>query len=378
MIVGSRPGWAEVSEQLRAELAEATYEVAFGGTAPLESEDGRCLVGVPTDFQRSWIMSRHAALIRACADRAGLVDGVEFVVHELPGHDPLQVADARAAAAWAHQRSSPSGVIARLLAERGFWSLDGHDQLTLFEVEDLCGTLRVIPSAYGVPGVYEASVFTALLSIWASGARTDRYVRTSLHELSQVLELSWSGRTATQLREAIELLKLTNYEFVVTDGEAGGAQKLFSLLDVVETRWKGPPTAPHRKVQAAFSDVVWEVVSTPRVLRPLDLSVLRRLGPQRSMARRLFILLEGLPGHRVGGGREGIERIIDHRLAATLGSRAEPRRLRQLLLRAAAVLIETAPRYEDFEIVPRRKRGLSVGDPRYVLRVVRRRYTRSE
>ena len=99
-------------------------------------------------------------------------------------------------------------------------------------------------------------------------------------------------------------------------------------------------------------------------------------GTQRNMARRLFILLEGLPGHRLGGGREGIERIIDHRLAATLGSRAEPRRLRQLLLRAAAAVIETAPRYEDIEVVPRRKRGLSVGDPRYVLRVVRRRHMR--
>jgi hypothetical protein len=110
-------------------------------------------------------------------------------------------------------------------------------------------------------------------------------------------------------------------------GRARGFSRLFSLLDRVDTTWSGSPSTPHRHVAAVFSAVVFEAISTPRALRPVDLAVLRALGHQRELAKRLFLLLESLPAARLDGAREVIERVVDARLAATLGSQAEPREL---------------------------------------------------
>ena len=67
-----------------------------------------------------------------------------------------------------------------------------------------------------------------------------------------------------------------------------GRERLFSLLDEIETTWVGPPTTIHRRIRAVFSRIAWEVISEPRILRTVDLSVFRILGPRRELARRLF------------------------------------------------------------------------------------------
>jgi hypothetical protein len=110
-----------------------------------------------------------------------------------------------------------------------------------------------------------------------------------LRRLSGVLGLAWGGRTATQLRVAIAWLKATTYRATVSE-EVRGRERVFSLLDEIETTWVGPPTTIHGGIRAVFSRTAWEVISEPRIVRTVDLMVLRRLGPRRELARRLFYL----------------------------------------------------------------------------------------
>jgi len=119
---------------------------------------------------------------------------------------------------------------------------------------------------------------------------------------------------------------------------------------------------------------VWEHITERRMIRPVDLAALRAIGEQRDVARRLFLFLEASPAPiRLPANREGIERIVDVRLAGSLGVKPDPRLLRQQLLRAAGPIVEASPRYEAIDVAPREKRGLRRGQPRYVLRIVRTR-----
>jgi hypothetical protein len=129
---------------------------------------------------------------------------------------------------------------------------------------------------------------------------------------------------------------------------------VFSLLDEIETTWVGPPTTIHRRVRAVFSRTCWEVISEPRILRTVDLAVLRTLGPRRELARRLFFLLEAQPGHELGPRVEVVERLVDTRLLASLAPNDQSGRSHK----------SSAPRYRRVELVPRRKRSLAPGEPR--------------
>ncbi len=380
--------WAELSARLRAELPEPAFFSFFAsGLGVSIDKDGALTVALANDFCVS-----QARRITAPLDEllAGIsITAVEFVsrgalgLPEADGERPDPIVEAisereqhqlreRSARAVERQREQPPGVITRLLAERGFWSLDPSAQLKLFEVDDLQGVLQIEPSWRGAPGIYEATVFTGLLTLWAGGDRAAPRVETSLRNLADLLHFSWGGNTGHQLVEAIELLKATNYRLVVSD-DAGGSSTFFSLLDLVKTRWDGPRHSPHSRISAAFSEPVWDAISQPRILRPVDLDVLHGLGYQRQLAKRLFLYLEGVPMHRVDTNRETVERIVDQRLAGTLGSKADLRLLRQQLIRAGDVLVDRAPRYQRIEIIPRHKRGLRRGEPRYLLRVVRAR-----
>ncbi len=214
-------------------------------------------------------------------------------------------------------RSRAPGVIARLLAERGFWSLSPGGQLSLFEVDDLRGSLQVLPSALGSCGMFEAIVFTGLLSLWANGPRSEPAVATSARQLADLLGLSWYGDLGERLRRAVDLLALTGYRLEAS-GSAGGWTDAFTLLDRAQTVWSGAPTSPRRH-----------------------------------------------------------ERIVDHRLAGTLGAARDLRKLRQHLVRAAGPIVEASPRYEAIDVVRRTKRGLRRGEPRYLLRVVRARLAKA-
>jgi hypothetical protein len=65
----------------------------------------------------------------------------------------------------------PPGLTTRLLAERGFWSLAPGVRADGFAVDDLRGTLSVEPGRLGAPGMFDAVVFTGLLSLWGSESR---------------------------------------------------------------------------------------------------------------------------------------------------------------------------------------------------------------
>jgi len=365
---------------LRDRLSGPEYASWFSTAIGIDGEnDGELVLAVPNSFCATRIRSHHASLLHQWSEGAGY--RVEVVVREdatsglaqLAAVNQVQAEDHRARElALDRQRQQPPGVITRLLAERGFWSLDPASQLALFQVDDLHGALQVIPSALGTPGTYEAAVFTGLLTLWAGGDRSEPRVHTSLRSLAELLDLSWGGRTAAELRHAIEVLKFTGYR-AIGQNQSGGWERLFNLLNDVETQWTGPSTTPHRQVMAVFSDPIWQLISQPRVLRPVELSLLRALGHNRELAKRLFLFLEGTSMHPLESGRETVERIVDQRLAGTLGARGELRDLRRNLIRAGEAITSVAPRYERIEVVPRQKRGLRPGEPRYLLRIVRSR-----
>jgi len=384
--------WAGLSVQLRERLPEATFFSFYASALAISIDQVDTLtVALANEFCVS-----HARRCSALVDQlltTSPIARVKFVSRDAIGlptiderPDPIieavierddQQLRARNQRAVERQREQPPGVITRLLAERGFWSLDPASQLALFEVDDLHGALQVVPSAYGLPGTYEAAVFTGLLTLWAGGDRAEPRMETSLHQLAELLRLSWGGRTSAQLVEAIERLKATSYRVVVQQDAAGGWTDLFSLLDRVQTRWNGPASSPHRHVAAVFSEPIWEAISQPRVLRPVDLDVLHGLGKNRDLAKRLFLYIEGIPMHRLPSGDEFLERVVDERLAATLGAKPQLYDLRRHLERAGKAIAANAPRYRSIEIVPRVKRGLRSGEPTHLLRVVRSRVAAS-
>jgi hypothetical protein len=268
-------------------------------------------------------------------------------------------------------------VTARTLAERGFWSLTPSAHLSLLEWDDLSGTLEVHPSAgLSPPGVFEALVMGILVSRWCHGPRdvADPQIEISATGIAHALGIGDDGKNLARIVSAVESLCLTRYRYVEQSSE-GGYSNLFSLLDEVETRWKGPVTSPRRRLRAKLSATVMEAVSDRRMVRPVDVAVLRRLGEQRELARRLFLFLESRPGHREGP-YDRIEHLIDARLGHTLGTRLALPDLRKKLRPAVRAIEQaTSARYR-IEIVPRQKSSLSPGDPRYLLSALRCRQAR--
>jgi hypothetical protein len=180
-------------------------------------------------------------------------------------------------------REHPPGLTTRLFAERDFWQLSPLAAGQTRQLDDLRGRLTVEAGAQGACGTYEAMVLSGLLAVWGDGARAEPTVECGLRRLSGVLGLAWGGRTATQLSTAIERLKTMSYRATVSD-EDGGRERLFSLIDEIETTSVGPPTTIHRRIRAVFSRTACEAISEPRILRTVDLSVLRTLGPRREHA----------------------------------------------------------------------------------------------
>lgn len=268
---------------------------------------------------------------------------------------------------------APSFVVARLLAERGFWSLSPAAAAS-FTIDDLKGSLEVVPSAKGVSGMREAGLLAAMVSIWAEGAREANEVLTSYHRLAERLGWAWGGRTARDIEESLELLTLTGYRFV-GDGD-GRFRDMFTILQRVSS-WQGPETANNRAVRVVFNEAIFDYLSDRGVIRPLDYRAMAALDHRQQLARRLLYFLDAVPAHRVEGNLERIQRIVDARLAHTLGMKPVLKEFRRLLARAAEAIVETSPRYVSIELQRREKRDLRRGDPQYLLVVVRRRLSPS-
>jgi hypothetical protein len=358
----------DVLTHLRAVLPAQSF-TAFLGMAEVRDER---TIAVPNEFTRTWVSRKFGDELRRWAESTGNT-GVELVVDpSLTAGGTSEEDSAVPAPEPPPERGWPPGDSTRLLAERGFWSLAPGSRDSAFAVEDLCGTLTAEPGRLGAPGTLDAVVFTGLLTLWAGGSRREPAVQTSLHALAGVVRMSWGGRTAAQLRDGVERLKTTTFRMTFAD-EEGGRERLFSLLDEIETQWIGPPSTPHRHVRAVFSRTVWEEISRPRILRPVDLEALRALGHRRELARRLFLFLEAQPGHAIRPGLDLVERVLDSRLAATLGCSGPLWPLAALIRKAGAAICQVARRYERVELIPRRKRWLPPGEPPYLLHVVRHR-----
>jgi hypothetical protein len=336
------------------------------------------MLALPNGFLKRLVAQRYGDELVRYADSVGLAR-IEIVVDptvSAPSADDQALREPREDHP-ARLREQPPGLTTRLFAERGFWQLSSLAAGQTRQLDDLRGRLSVEAGAQGACGTYEAMVLSGLLAVWGDGPRGEPTVECGLRRLSGVLGLAWGGRTATQLRTAIERLKTTAYRATVSD-EDGGRERLFSLLDEIETTWVGPPTTIHRRIRAVFSRTAWEVISEPRILRTVDLAVLRTLGPRRELARRLFYLLEAQPGHELSRSVEVVERLVDTRLLGSLGTQRAVWKVAQELRTAGSAITTAAPRYRRVELVPRRKRSIAPGEARWLLHVVRLRETKNE
>lgn len=270
---------------------------------------------------------------------------------------------------------APSFIVARLLAERGFWSLAPAAQQEV-SVEDLRGTLELIPSQRGLSGGRERVVFHGLVSLWAEGPRDSPEVLTSYHGLAQRLGWSWGGRTSTDIEAALELLTLTGYKFV-GEAEPGPFSDVFTLIQRVVT-WKGDTHSSNRQVRIVFNEAVFDYLSDRSVIRRLDYAAVSAIKPQQQLAQALLFFLDAQPGHREHSGdrTELIERLVDTRLASTLGVKPVLKEFHRLLRAACATVESASARYESVAMEPRRKTSIGRGEPRYLLVARRNRMVR--
>ena len=334
-------GWLE------ATLKPLPFAMCF--SAAEERPGG--ILALPNRFLKTLVAQRYADELERYAASVGLAR-VEIVVDPTvsapAAHEPL--AEAAKGTPATPAREQPPGLTTRFFAERGFWQISALGPGQTRELDDLRGRLRVEAGAQGACGTYEAMVFSGLLAVWGDGHRAEPVVECGLRRLSGVLGLAWGGRTAAQLRTAIERLKTTTYRTIVSD-EDGGRERLFSLLDEIETTWVGPPTTIHRRIRAVFSRTAWEVISEPRILRTVDLTVLRTLGPRR--ARPTAVLPARSPARPRARPRRRGRRASRRRAAAR-----EPRHATTGLEgRAGAARRRLGDHQRRSEVSPRRARA---------------------
>src|SRR4051812_45417337 len=159
---------------LRARLPATEYRVWFGCARVVSDTPVSCVIALPNRFTRDWVARHFDDELRRWAASTGRT-AVELVVDPSPprGSPPedderdreARIVEQLRAERDAHQRSVSNGVVVKLLAERGFWSLSPSRPVEPYELEDLGGVLEVLPSARGAAGIYEACVFTGLVSL---------------------------------------------------------------------------------------------------------------------------------------------------------------------------------------------------------------------
>jgi hypothetical protein len=140
-------------EHLKGLASDGPRRVLLG---EVEEREGSVLA-VPTEFSRAQIARRFAAELGAFG--AEVVVDTALAAAAPPPEGPTT----------RPTRRFPPGVVAKLLVERGYWSLSPTG--TPWVSEEVKGTLSVEPGASGAPGVTEAIAFTGLVSL---GARTAR------------------------------------------------------------------------------------------------------------------------------------------------------------------------------------------------------------
>lgn len=382
-----RPGWSALKAFLAAELSAPVFGMLFGESAGIEHGWG-LEIQVATEFAAAEARKQAWPLIDAWAD-VNDVPLVEITVNSALTIFRLEPVDDETEAPTSPQRivpDSPVALVAQFAAERGFWSLTpvGREKV---RVEERQGWLEIHPSKdYPVPGVHELQVFNAITSLWANGDRTRPEVEASVSEFARAMGVKRSGQNLAAIVSALESLKATSYkvQFLVRppagvpdDGLKTQRAIMFSLIDELDTTWTGPATSPNRSIRVRLSDQIFVLLrDNTRLLRRVDQAALQALGPQRRFARRLLIFLDGAAAHRLPHepGIEIIERVIDSRLAASLGiynKNPDLYELKRSVELAAKAIVEVSGRYRSIDVVPRKKTAVRRGEPKHLLRVKR-------
>jgi hypothetical protein len=175
------------------------------------------ILALPNGFLKTLVAKRYGDELARYAATVGF-ERVEIVVDPTVSASPTdeQPPDPPREARSVRVREQSPGLTTRFFAERGFWQLSPLAAGRTRQLDDLRGRLTVEAGAQGACGMYEAMVLSGLLAIWGNGPRTEPAVECGLRRLSAVLGLAWGGRTATQLRTAIERLKTTTYRATIS------------------------------------------------------------------------------------------------------------------------------------------------------------------
>src|SRR5689334_12171104 len=123
------PGLLDV---MRAQLPATDFKVWFGCARVVSDAPSGCVIALPNGFTRDWVARHFDGELRRWAASTGRT-AVELVVDPTPPsasppEDAEREREARVveqlrAERAAHQRTVSNGVVVKLLAERGFWSL---------------------------------------------------------------------------------------------------------------------------------------------------------------------------------------------------------------------------------------------------------------
>lgn len=364
---------------VQAQLSPAHYGIAFGESQWLMDEDALLVIVATEVAARQARLHAHPLLALWCDDHD--VARFSFVVD---GRLTLLETPVVAELPSVRQNTSrvPTSLVARFIAERGFWSLGGSDQQDLIHrAVDREGWVEIHRAEnHPVPDVFALSAYNAIVSIWAAHDRADATVHTSYRELLRAMGLSEGGKNSAALEASLRSLAATMYQLHYrrrdggADDATGGppSEILFHLVDQVKL-WQGPQQASNRRVEITLGSAVHEVLcANYRLLRPADSEGQRLLSPQQVLARRLLVYLDGARAHARHDGHETIQRIIDQPLAEALGIRAtRPSEIRRRLEKAMTAIVAASDVYTGFQIRQRTAKGLRRGDPSEILVVTR-------
>lgn len=373
---------------VKAHLSDAQYGSAFAESQWLMDDDALLVIVATEVAARQARLHAQPVLALWCDEHD--VARFSFVVDgRITLIEPPTVPDPTNHPAVRHPTSRvPTSLVARFIAERGFWSLGGADQRDLIHrAVDREGWVEIHRAEnHPVPDVFALSAYNAIVSIWAAHDRADATIHTSYRELLRAMGISAGGKNIAALEASLRSLAATLYQlhYRRKDGttnddtnEGPPSEILFHLVDQVKL-WQGPAQSSNSRVEITLGSAVHEVLcANYRLLRPADSDGHRMLSPQQVLARRLLVYLDGARAHARHDGHETIHRIIDRPLAEALGIHAtRPSEIRRRLVKAMTAIVAASDIYTEFAIRPRTAKGIRRGDPSELLVVTRLRRRR--
>ena len=353
--------WRECLEDLKASLPHPSWATWLSGTALVEAEEGRYVVGVGTQLACDWIQQRYLGAIAETVRRHSGQARVEVelaVVEGLaepPEDDAPTVVAVEVVRPPRDDEGHDRARIENNLGRKAIFALQGKrgPDVGSVTVTDVVGKVTRT-FTLGQLGGLEMDVYAWLLGQWTP--RNEGRVSFSLRELSRGLRVSWNGDFGIEAKRAIRRMKAMTITGKVWDADTKRYKEHgFSLVDEYQLEeeresMEADSTRGSGRVTVLLGDWIVRQMQAGQYAE-LDLDIYRSQSLRKPKARRLFQYLECEEGERDG---TFIRVPINEYLAETMGTsdcRNNPSRFRRDLLDyGRAICRATSGLYESFEI----------------------------